>query len=496
MVIFELKIHLMTDPIAALQPSEIWKHFAQLNAVPRPSKKEERVIAFMEDFGTSLGLETLRDAVGNVLIRKPASPGMENRKGVVLQAHLDMVHQKNRDTQFDFDTEGIRMYRDGDWIKAHGTTLGADNGLGVAAIMGILASDAIAHPSLEALFTIDEETGMTGAKGLDPNWLEGDILLNLDTEEDDELDVGCAGGVDVTANGTYTPVAIAGDGAGLHLVVKGLQGGHSGMDIHRGLGNANVLLTRLLLACLEAAPYYLSEFQGGNLRNAIPREAHATLVTEPDDYGAVIEAFEKEKKAILAEFRQKEPSLDLSIGEHSRPDAGMSPEDTTKFLYCLYSLHNGVFTMSPEFSGLVETSNNVAKVEVGQGQIHVGCLTRSSRESAKEDLVRKLKASFSLAGLEVTTSGEYPGWLPDRDSQILSLLQSRYKSLFGDAPKVIAGHGGLECGILKDHYPHIDMISFGPTILGAHSPDERASIPSVQKFWELLQDVLAHIPEK
>jgi len=486
----------MTDPIAALQPREVWKYFAQLNAVPRPSKKEGRVIAFMEDFGKSLGLETLQDAVGNVLIRKPASPGMEDRKRVVLQAHLDMVHQKNRDTQFDFDAEGIQMYRDGDWVKARGTTLGADNGLGVAAIMGILASEELAHPALEALFTIDEETGMTGAKGLDPNWLEGNILLNLDTEEDDELDVGCAGGVDLTAEGIYVPVALTDTHPALHLVVKGLQGGHSGMDIHKGLGNANVLLTRLLLACREATPYSLLEFQGGNLRNAIPREANATLLTAPDASGAVKEAFEREKKAILAEYRQKEPGLDLSIEEQTRLETGMKPEDTTKLLYCLYSLHNGVFTMSSEFPGLVETSNNIAKVEVGQGRIHVGCLTRSSRESAKADLVRKLKATCFLAGLEVTTSGDYPGWLPDKDSQVLSLVQSRYKALFGDSPKVIAGHGGLECGILKDHYPHIDMISFGPTILGAHSPDERASIPSVQKFWELLRDVLAHIPKK
>ena len=496
MVIFGLKTHLMTDPIAALQPSEVWKNFARLNAVPRPSKKEERVIAFMEDFGKSLGLETLQDAVGNVLIRKPASAGMENRKKVVLQAHLDMVHQKNRDTQFDFDVEGIQMYRDGDWVKARGTTLGADNGLGVAAIMGILASKDIAHPALEALFTIDEETGMTGAKGLDPNWLEGSILLNLDTEEDDELDVGCAGGVDVTGTGSYTPVFPSEQHTAFHLAVNGLQGGHSGMDIHKGLGNANVLLTRVLLACRDAAPLMLAEFQGGTLRNAIPREAHAIILLDPAASAAVKEVFEREKEAILAEYRGKEPNLKLRIAQHDLPETGMEAGDTDKFLNCLYSLHNGVFAMSSEFPGLVETSNNIAKVEAGQGRIHVGCLTRSSRESAKADLVRKLKAAFSLAGYEVSTSGDYPGWLPDRNSEILSLLQKRYEALFGDAPRVIAGHGGLECGILKDHYPQIDMISFGPTILGAHSPDERASIPSVQKFWELLKDVLAHIPER
>jgi dipeptidase D len=495
MVIFGIKTRYMTETIAALQPIAIWKYFSQLNAVPRPSKKEERVIAFMEDFGKSLGLETLKDAIGNVLIRKPASPGMENRKMVVLQAHLDMVHQKNRDTDFDFETQGIRMYRDGDWVKARGTTLGADNGLGVAAIMGILASVDIAHPPLEALFTIDEETGMTGAKALDPNLLQGSILLNLDTEEDDELDVGCAGGVDVSASGSYVPVSVPNSSVALHLSVKGLQGGHSGMDIHKGLGNANVLLVRLLLACREAAPFDLSEFRGGNLRNAIPREAHAVLVTPPDIAPVLKEAFCREQNAVLEEYGQKEPGLNLHMEVHSRPEAAMSGEDTGNLLHCLYSLHNGVYAMSSEFPGLVETSNNIAQVEVGDGKIHIGCLTRSSRESAKADLVRKLKAGFSLSGYQVTTSGDYPGWLPDRDSEILTLLQSRYQALFGASPSVIAGHGGLECGILKNHYPHIDMISFGPTILGAHSPDERVSIPSVQKFWELLRDVLAHIPE-
>lgn len=496
MVIFGAKIHIMTETIAALQPEVIWQHFSQLNAVPRPSKKEERVIAFMEDFGKSLGLETLRDSVGNVLIRKPASPGMENRQKVVLQAHLDMVHQKNRGTQFDFETEGIRMYRDGDWVRARGTTLGADNGLGVAAIMGVLASGDIAHPPLEALFTIDEETGMTGAKGLDPNWLQGSILLNLDTEEDDELDVGCAGGVDVSSSGIYSPQTVPENWVALHLTVKGLQGGHSGMDIHKGLGNANVLLARLLLACREASPFYLSEFRGGNLRNVIPREAHAILATTPDAAPVLKKAFDREKKAVLEEYGQKEPSINLRVEDHSPPEAAMKPEDSGILLRCLYSLHNGVYSMSSEFQGLVETSNNIAQVEVGEGKIHVGCLTRSSRESAKADLVRKLTAAFSLAGYQVTTSGDYPGWLPDRDSRILALLLSRYEALFGASPKVIAGHGGLECGILKNHYPHMDMISFGPTILGAHSPDERASIPSVQKFWELLRDVLAHIPEE
>jgi len=485
----------MPNLIAEIEPVEIWEPFTRLNAVPRPSKKEQRVIAFMMDFGRSLGLETEKDPLGNVLIRKPASPGMEHRKPVVLQAHLDMVHQKNRDTDFDFESEGIRMYRDGDWVKAKGTTLGADNGLGVAAIMGVLASDSMAHPSLEALFTIDEETGMTGAKGLNPEWLKGQILLNLDTEEDDELDVGCAGGIDVTAKGTYGEVEPSDKSVGLRIEIKGLQGGHSGMDIHKGLGNANVLLTRVLLAGMEVAPFYLSEFKGGNLRNAIPREGHVLIGVSEEHKMALQEAFDHEAGAIQAEFASREPGMQVSIATATGPQVGMSPEETSNLLQCLYSLHNGVYAMSYEFPDLVETSNNLARVETGNGRIEVGCLTRSSRDSAKRDLVRKLKAAFSLGGYTVETDGDYPGWLPDPDSEILKVVAGRYEELFGSAPGVVAGHGGLECGILKDHYPHLDMISFGPTIRGAHSPDERASVSSVQKFWKLLADVLAHIPE-
>ncbi|MGB5404162.1 MAG: aminoacyl-histidine dipeptidase [Robiginitalea sp.] len=486
----------MSDVIANIEPITVWKHFSDLNAVPRPSKKEERVIAFMMDFGASLGLETLKDPVGNILIRKPASHGMENRKTVVLQAHLDMVHQKNNATAFDFEVQGIQMFLDGDWVRAKGTTLGADNGLGVAAIMGILASDEIAHPPLEALFTIDEETGMTGAKGLADDVLTGSILLNLDTEEDDTLCVGCAGGVDVTARGTYTPVAADGEAQGLHIRINGLQGGHSGMDIHKGLGNANLLLGRMLLACRKVAPVSLAAMDGGGLRNAIPREAHALLAIPSDKWDMALRALEIEKSAVLEEYREKEPDLRITAEPAARPEKTMDTRTTTSFLNCLYSLYNGVYAMSSEFPTLVESSNNVARVQVGEGRIEIGSLTRSSRESAKADLVRKLKASFEPAGYQVTTGGDYPGWLPDTSSPILAVVTKRYTELFGESPQILAGHGGLECGILKNHYPEIDMVSFGPTILGAHSPDERASISSTRKFWALLQDVLKHIPHE
>ncbi len=486
----------MSDVIANIDPITVWKHFSDLNAVPRPSKKEDRVIGFMMDFGASLGLETLKDPVGNIVIRKPASPGMENRKTVVLQAHLDMVHQKNNATAFDFEVQGIQMFLDGDWVRAKGTTLGADNGLGVAAIMGILASDEIAHPPLEALFTIDEETGMTGAKGLADDVLTGSILLNLDTEEDDTLCVGCAGGVDVTARGTYTPVAADGEAQGLHIRINGLQGGHSGMDIHKGLGNANLLLGRMLLACREVAPVSLAALDGGSLRNAIPREAHALLAIPSDKWDMALRALEIEKSAVLEEYREKEPDLRITAEPATRPEKTMDTRTTASFLNCLYSLYNGVYAMSSEFPTLVESSNNVARVQVGEGHIEIGSLTRSSRESAKADLVRKLTASFEPAGYQVTTGGDYPGWLPDTSSPILAVVTKRYTELFGESPQILAGHGGLECGILKNHYPEIDMVSFGPTILGAHSPDERASVSSTRKFWALLQDVLKHIPQE
>ena len=484
----------MSNAIAELEPGAVWKNFTALNAVPRPSKKEEQVIQFIMAFGASLGLETQRDATGNVLIRKPASAGMDNRKTVVLQAHLDMVHQKNNNTIFDFDTQGIQMFADGDWVRAKGTTLGADNGLGVAAIMGVLASSTLKHPPLEALFTIDEETGMTGAKNLSDDWLRGEILLNLDTEEDDELGIGCAGGIDITARGTYRPVSPGKSVSGVRIHIKGLSGGHSGMDIHKGLGNANKLMTRLLYACQGEQSFGLAEFKGGNLRNAIPRESTAWLAVETSGHKDFEKAFQSEREAILSEYLARDPNIHIELEGAEVPGQLMSPADQTLLLRCLYSVHNGVFAMSHEFPEMTETSNNLAQVRVGDGSILAGCLCRSSRESAKKSLSRQLEATFALAGYQVEMSGDYPGWLPEPQSEILKVVSGRYEHLFGEAPRIVAGHGGLECGILKDHYPKMDMVSFGPTIRGAHSPDERASISSSRKFWKLLCDVLENIP--
>jgi dipeptidase D len=479
-----------------IEPQIVWKHFEALNAVPRPSKKEERVIQFMLDFGQGLGLETLKDNAGNVVIRKPATKGYENRKTVVLQSHLDMVHQKNEDTNFDFEREGINMYVDGDWVKAKGTTLGADNGLGVAAIMSILSSKDIEHPAIEALFTIDEETGMTGAKNLDPEILEGEILLNLDTEEDDEIGIGCAGGIDITATRFYIEESIPENTTAFNLDIKGLQGGHSGMDIIKGLGNANKLLTRLLLQFHQKCTMRLSSFVGGGLRNAIPRESSAGFVIINDDLDEFRKIFSETSEAIKAEYKSLEPNLDIQLKETDIPKSVLSSDVQDLIIKALSTAHNGVYRMSPDIEGLVETSNNIAQVKIERGKIEILCLTRSSVESGKWDLAHNIESAFDLAGCKVEFSGDYPGWTPDPESAILKVVDELYQKSFEAKANIAACHAGLECGILGSHYPKMDMVSFGPTIRGAHSPDERASISSTQKFWAFLKDILKNIPEK
>ncbi len=483
----------MNEAIRNLEPKALWNKFADLNAVPRPSKKEERVIAFMKEFGKNLGLETMEDEVGNVIIRKPATKGMEDRKVVVLQSHLDMVHQKNGDTNFNFDTQGIEMVVDGDWVRAKGTTLGADNGLGVATIMAILESNEIEHPAIEALFTIDEETGMTGAKGLKGGLLKGDILLNLDTEEDDEIGVGCAGGVDVTATGTYQEIDAPKNPVTITIQVKGLNGGHSGMDIIKGLGNANKLMNRLLFATKEFMQ--LAKLEGGSLRNAIPRESVANVVVSSEE--KFLAAFEKMKNAIISEYKSLEPNLSITAKKSDEAFTKVMNIDAQKvFLNAMNATHNGVYRMSPDIEDLVETSNNIAKVSVENGSIKIECLTRSSVESSKDVLANALTSVFELAGYQAKLAGDYPGWAPNMDSPILKVLDSLYEKMNGAKANVAACHAGLECGILGQNYPEMDMISFGPTIKGAHSPDERASISSAQKYWEFVLEILKNIPKK
>ncbi|MEM6687558.1 MAG: aminoacyl-histidine dipeptidase [Bacteroidota bacterium] len=487
----------MSQEIRTLEPNALWNKFADLNAVPRPSKKEERVIAFMKKFGEDLGLQTVIDTVGNVIIKKPATAGMEDRKSIVMQSHLDMVHQKNSDTLFDFDSQGIEMFVEGDWVKAKGTTLGADNGLGVATIMAVLESKEIAHPALEALFTIDEETGMTGAMGLQGGLLQGEILLNLDTEEDDEIGIGCAGGIDVTATRAYTVEETPENVVGYTIKISGLQGGHSGMDIHKGFGNANVLMNRFLFDGFENFGLRIAEIDGGSLRNAIPRESVATVVIDKVHQEAFEFEMQTQIDTITKEFASIEAELDIECTVTATPAGVVELGVQEGITRSIYAAHNGVFRMSPDIEDLVETSNNIARVIIKDGAIKVGCLTRSSVESGKMDLANKLRATFELSGCEVTFSGSYPGWAPNMNASILPVMVDLYKALNNGAePNVAACHAGLECGILGTNYPDMEMISFGPTILGAHSPDERASISSAQKYWKYVVEILKNIPKK
>ena len=486
----------MNSEIRTLEPKTVWNNFANLNAVPRPSKKEERVIAFMVEFGKNLKLETIVDNVGNVIIKKPATSGMEDKKTVVLQSHLDMVHQKNSDTDFDFDTQGIEMYVDGDWVTAKGTTLGADNGLGVAAIMSVLESSSIQHPAIEALFTIDEETGMTGAMGLEAGYLNGEILLNLDTEEDDEIGMGCAGGIDVTAKRNYSLENTPNNTLAYTIKISGLNGGHSGMDIHKGLGNANKIMNRLLLDGFENFGLRISEILGGSLRNAIPRESKATVVIDAVSKEPFFFEMNELINNIYNEYKSLEKDISIEIYETESPNSIMELGVQEGFLKSVQTTLNGVYRMSPDIDGLVETSNNVAKIIVKGGKIQVNCLTRSSSETNKIDLANSIRAAFELSGFEVEYAGAYPGWLPNINSEILTVLDSLYEKLYGEKAKIAACHAGLECGILGQNYPNMDMVSFGPTILGAHSPDERASITSTQKFWSFLKEILENIPNK
>ena len=486
----------MSQEIRNLEPKALWNKFADLNAVPRPSKKEDRVIEFMKNFGNSLGLETFEDEIRNVIIRKPATAEMENRKPIVLQGHLDMVHQKNSDTIFDFDTQGIDMYVDGDWVRARGTTLGADNGLGVAMIMAILESTSIKHPAIEALFTIDEETGMTGALNLKGGILKGEILLNMDTEEDDEIDIGCAGGIDVTATREYQEEETPEDSVGYTITVKGLNGGHSGMDIHKGLGNANKIMNRLLFDAFENFGLQVSEINGGSLRNAIPRESVAKVIVAGMYDEAYIFDMQEVINDIKTEFKTTEPNLTIEIVKCDLPKKVMDLGVQEGIIRSIYAAHNGVYRMSADMENLVETSNNVARVIIKDGEITIGCLTRSSVETSKFDLANALRSAFELCGCEVNLAGSYPGWTPNVNSEILDLLVKIYEKQNNEKPKVVACHAGLECGILGTNYPDMDMISFGPTIHGAHSPDERASIQSSQKFWKFVLEILENIPVK
>jgi dipeptidase D len=486
----------MSNTITSLSPAELWQNFAALNAIPRASKKEEAVIQFILDFGKQLNLPTYKDEVGNVIIKKPATTGMENKQTVCLQSHLDMVHQKNADTDFDFATQGINMFIEDDWVKAKGTTLGADNGIGVASIMTLLASGDIPHPALEALFTIDEETGMTGALGLKGGLLDADILLNLDTEDDDELTIGCAGGIDVNANGNYPTENAAPGFACFRLTVKGLTGGHSGMDIYKGRANANKLINRVLLNTADLFIVKVSVIDGGSLRNAIPRESFAEVSVAAEHAGAFITYVKGEERVLKSEYQSTDPNLNISIESIDVPETFL---DTT-FQYNLFrtiaACPNGIYRMSPAISGLVQTSNNLARVLVKDGEFTVLCLTRSSVDSEKIDLAKTISYIFEMIGATPSFGGSYPGWAPKPEAPIVKLMGDLYKEMFKADAHVNAVHAGLECGILGTNYPDMQMISFGPNIRGAHSPDEKVQISSVQKYWPYLLETLKRIPQK
>ncbi|MDE6106665.1 MAG: aminoacyl-histidine dipeptidase [Bacteroidales bacterium] len=481
--------------IAALEPKNVWGHFYGLTQQPRPSKHEEKVRAFIVAFAKKNKLDCKVDGVGNVIITKPATKGMENRRGVILQAHLDMVPQKNADKKHDFVKDPIEAYVDGDWVTADGTTLGADNGMGCAAIMAVLESKTIKHGPLEALFTIDEETGMTGAFGIKKGMFKGDILLNLDSETEGELYVGCAGGIDATITLPYKTEAVPADSKAFKIALTGLKGGHSGMDIVLGRGNANKLMNRLLLCIMEGCSARLVKLDGGSLRNAIPRESFATVTlpkAKEAKFQKIVEQFYAETKAELSAV---EPDYIVKCEKATLPKNVITAASGKKMCRLVYGIPNGVMRMSDAMP-IVETSTNMAIVKADKGVLTVSCLLRSSVDTAKEDLVNQMKSVVALAGGKAEFTGGYPGWKPNMQSPILKAMQSTYHSLYGKKPKVMAIHAGLECGLLGGVYKNWDMISFGPTIMYPHSPDEKVNIASVKKFWDYLVATLAATPKK
>lgn len=486
----------MSKELNQLQPSAVWKYFLEICKIPRPSKKEEKISAFLVAFGQKHGLETVVDETGNVVIRKPATPGMEGSKTVILQSHMDMVCEKNSDTLHDFDTDPIQPFIDGDWVKARGTTLGADDGIGIAAQLALLAADNLVHGPIECLFTVDEETGLTGAFGLKSDLLKGKILLNLDSEDEGEIFIGCAGGKDTSITMNYSKTPVGAGQLGYIIKVSGLKGGHSGDDINKGLGNANKILNRLLWEATHRFDMRLSKFNGGNLRNAIAREAEA-VITIPKRFASEFEAFAKAfHNTVRQEFKVTEPGLNVQFKAMDLPDYLFDAATQERLLNALYACPHGVIAMSADIPNFVETSTNLAAVKTLDHTIEITTSQRSSVESAKHDVANMVIAVFNLAGGKSVHSDGYPGWTPDPDSEILDISVKAYHKLFGKEPKVLAIHAGLECGVIGEKYPGMDMISYGPTIKGAHSPDERLLIETVQKFWDLTLEILRNIPEE
>ncbi|MDR0755202.1 MAG: aminoacyl-histidine dipeptidase [Prevotellaceae bacterium] len=477
--------------IQDLEPNVVFKFFKQILNIPRPSKKEGKIINYLLDFAKEYNLQAKTDKSGNVLISKPATAGKENLPTVVLQSHVDMVCEKNSDVTFDFDNDAIQAYVDGNWIKAKGTTLGADCGIGMAAELAILASDNIEHGNLECLFTVDEETGLTGAFELEQNFFTGKILLNLDSEDEGEIFIGCAGGRDTTGKIAYTEVASSENGTALRIDVKGLKGGHSGDDINKGLACANKVLNRLLY------PYFdyieINKFDGGNLRNAIAREAYAIILVAPEKVDEFKNHVNKFEEDVRYEYRSTEPDMKITVAETEKPETVIDGKAKFSLMNCLYACPHGVLAMSREIPNFVETSTNLASVKMDNKYITISTSQRSAVNTSKDDATACVSACFKLVEAEIWQGDGYPGWIPNPDSPVLAIAENVYKKIFSKKPLIKAIHAGLECGLFLEKYPGLDMISFGPTLRGVHSPDERLDIASTQKFWLLLINILKEI---
>ena len=479
-----------------LKPASVFHYFAEICKVPRPSKKEEKIIAYLMNFAEEQGLEAKKDEAGNILIKKPATPGLENLKTVILQSHIDMVCEKNSDSNHDFLNDPIETYIDGEWLKAKGTTLGADNGIGMATQLAILAANDIQHGPLECLFTVDEETGLTGAFALKEGFMDGHILINLDSEDEGELFIGCAGGANTTAEFAYTEIDAPQDYFFFKVAIKGLTGGHSGDDINKNRANANKLLNRFLTQVAAKYDMYLCQIDGGNLHNAIPREASAICaipMKHKEDVRIDMNIYTAE---IENEFSVTEPNLRTELGSESPCAKAIDRDTVARLLKSVYAVHHGVYAWSQDMPGLVETSSNLASIKMVDGKIKIVTSQRSSILSSRKDMSEMVRSAFLLGGAEVKTSDGYPGWKPNPSSPILKVAIESYKKLFGVEPKVKAIHAGLECGLFLEKYPHLDMFSTGPTLRGVHSPDERMHIPAVDKFWKHLLDVLVNVPQK
>lgn len=479
-----------------LKPQAVWSYFEGICAVPHPSHHEEAIRAHIKDFAAANGIECIEDQAHNLVLRLPATPGMEDRKGIVLQAHLDMVPQKNSDKQFDFLKDGIEPYLDGEWVKARGTTLGADNGMGVAAIMAVFTDKSLKHGPLEALLTATEEVGMEGAFGLKPGLLKGDILLNLDTENEGEIVVGCAGGLDANIEFTYKEEPVSAGMAAQRLEIKGLKGGHSGLEIILERANACKLLNRFLYAAAAKFDLRVASIDAGGLRNAIPREAFATIVVPSAKLADFKAALADYEKTVIAEYQGVEDNISIRAIDAPMPASLIDAATQLSLMRAVYACPNGVIRMSQSMKGLVETSTNLARIVSAEGKIRLQCLMRSSSNSQKADLGEAIRSAFELAGAKVELSGGYGGWQPNMSSPILTTMKASYKELYGHEPKVEGVHAGLECAIIGEPYPALDMISFGPTICFPHSPDEKVHAPSVQKFWDFLCHAISHAPKK